>query len=76
MLATLVERIHFAYAPSPRPLAAVWSLGSGGAAAVVGWLRRTQCGLSGHEMIRRFDADRISLECIACGERSRGWSLR
>ena len=76
MLAALVERIHLTADPAPRPLAAAWSLGVGGTAALIGWLRRTQCGLGGHEMIRRVDPDRISLECLACGERSRGWSLR
>jgi hypothetical protein len=76
MLASLVERIHLADAPAPRVLAAVGSLGFDGTAAVGGWLRRAQCGLYGHEMIRHLERDRISLECLACGAQSPGWSLR
>ena len=76
MLASLVERIHVGVDPAPRALAAVWSLGCDGTMALVGWLRRTQCGLNGHEMIRRHERDRISLECLFCGAESPGWSLR
>ena len=76
MHASLTERIHLTADPAPRLLASAWSLGITGTAAAVDWLRRTQCGLSGHEMIRRVDRDRISLECLACGQQSPGWSLR
>jgi hypothetical protein len=76
MLASLVERIQLTADPAPRTLGAAWSLAVDGTAAIVGWARRAQCGLLGHEMIRRIERDRIALECLASGAQSPGWSLR
>ena len=39
-------------------------------------LRRMLCGLRGHDTIREFEQDRLSLRCMSCGYRTRGWSLR
>ena len=44
--------------------------------AAAGWMRRASCGLSGHDMIRHFEPDRVSLECMRCGERTPGWTIR
>jgi hypothetical protein len=75
MIATLVERIHVTCVPAPRVMLAAGAAAFDGTAAAVGWMRRTWCGLGGHEMIRRFDGNRISLECMSCGEQSPGWSI-
>jgi hypothetical protein len=33
------------------------------------------CGLSGHEMLRHFEADRLSLRCAHCGAETPGWNI-
>lgn len=43
--------------------------------AVAAWLRQASCGLTGHEMVRHFEPQRVSLQCISCGHESPGWSL-
>jgi hypothetical protein len=43
--------------------------------AVAAWLRQARCGLTGHEMIRRFEPQRVSLQCLSCGHESPGWTL-
>jgi hypothetical protein len=42
---------------------------------VAGWLRRTACGLTGHEMVRHFEPHRMSLQCLSCGAETAGWLL-
>jgi hypothetical protein len=44
---------------------------------VVVWhMRQTICALSrGHEMVRQFEPDRLSLRCLHCGFESPGWTL-
>jgi hypothetical protein len=44
-------------------------------AVVIGWLRRARCAAGGHMMLRRFEPQRVSLECVGCGKRTPGWSL-
>jgi hypothetical protein len=39
------------------------------------WLRRTYCGLSGHDALVQFQRDRIFLRCASCGHESPGWEL-
>lgn len=44
-----------------------------------GTARRVQqfvCGLHGHEMMRHFDRDRVSLQCVSCGHESPGWVVQ
>jgi hypothetical protein len=43
--------------------------------AVAGWLRQTACGATGHEMVRRFEPQRMSLQCLSCGAETAGWLL-
>ena len=38
-------------------------------------VRRAVCGLRGHEMVQRFEPDRLALECINCGTQTPGWRL-
>ena len=38
-------------------------------------VRRACCGLRGHEMVQRFEPDRLALECINCGTQTPGWRL-
>jgi hypothetical protein len=37
--------------------------------------RRLLCGLSGHEMVRYFEPDRLSLRCVSCGAQTPGWTI-
>ena len=34
------------------------------------------CGITGHTTIRRFEGDRMYLECLDCGHESPGWSTK
>jgi hypothetical protein len=43
---------------------------------VLGWLRRVHCGLTGHDMMMRFEPARLLLRCHGCGEETHGWSIR
>jgi hypothetical protein len=43
---------------------------------VIAWLRRVSCGLTGHDMMMRFEPARLSLRCFGCGEETHGWSIR
>ena len=43
---------------------------------VAAWVRQAGCGLTGHEMIRRFEPSRVSLQCLNCGVETAGWTLR
>ena len=36
---------------------------------------RFLCGLSGHEMLRQFEKDRVSLGCVRCGAQTPGWKI-
>jgi hypothetical protein len=33
------------------------------------------CGLSGHEMLRHFEANHLSLRCVHCGAQTTGWNI-
>src|SRR5687767_15637559 len=52
---------------------------SGGVTAALGRILscagRFLCGLSGHEMLRHFEADRLSLLCARCGAQTPGWKI-
>lgn len=37
------------------------------------WLDRLCCGWKGHDAFTKFERDRISLKCVACGWESSGW---
>src|SRR5882762_4751538 len=38
-------------------------------------LHRFFCGLRGHELIVKFEPDRIRLQCVCCPHESPGWNL-
>lgn len=38
-------------------------------------LGRFLCGLSGHDMLRHFEPDRLSLLCARCGAQTPGWTI-
>jgi hypothetical protein len=38
-------------------------------------LRQWMCGLHGHDAVLRFEQNRLSLRCVACGYETAGWSL-
>jgi hypothetical protein len=44
-------------------------------AAIVRWYGRMVCGLTGHEMVFHFEANRVSLHCLSCGHESPGWTV-
>lgn len=33
------------------------------------------CGLSGHDRVRKYEQNRVTLVCTSCGHRSPGWEL-
>jgi hypothetical protein len=33
------------------------------------------CGLSGHDLVRHYEQNRVSLQCASCGHVSPGWEL-
>jgi hypothetical protein len=33
------------------------------------------CGLQGHDMLMRFEQNRVFLECASCGHKSPGWTI-
>ncbi len=37
--------------------------------------RQALCGLRGHEMVRHFEPNRLSLRCVACGAQTPGWTI-
>ena len=41
----------------------------------VSWWRQTLCGLRGHVMVRHFGPARLSLQCLACGAETPGWTI-
>lgn len=45
---------------------------------VVRGLRRVGqvlCGIRGHDVVRRYERDRVALECSSCGHVSPGWTV-
>jgi hypothetical protein len=38
-------------------------------------LRRFPCVFRGHDSVLHFESDRLSLRCLSCGYRTRGWRL-
>jgi hypothetical protein len=38
-------------------------------------VRRFFCALFGHDMVRHFEPDRLSLRCLVCGAQSHGWTI-
>ena len=49
--------------------------GDGPGARVVEWMRQTFCGLHGHDILLRFEKDRMFLKCVSCGHESPGWEI-
>ena len=39
------------------------------------WMRQAVCALRGHDMVLQFEPDRLCLGCLACGARTRGWTI-
>jgi hypothetical protein len=39
------------------------------------WVRQVFCGFRGHDMLLRFDAQRVLLVCASCGHESPGWDV-
>jgi hypothetical protein len=44
-------------------------------AHLMGSLRRFICAIRGHEDYLHFEATRIYLQCVACGQESPGWTV-
>ncbi len=36
---------------------------------------RLVCLMRGHELVMQYDRDLLSLRCLSCGYRTRGWTL-
>ena len=41
----------------------------------MGPLLRLICGFRGHENYLHFEANRVCLQCVACGHESPGWTV-
>jgi hypothetical protein len=41
----------------------------------VSYVREAVCGLHGHNMVLHFEPERLSLQCLACGARTQGWTI-
>jgi hypothetical protein len=39
------------------------------------YVRKSVCGLRGHDMVLHFEPERLSLQCLACGVRTHGWTI-
>ena len=39
-------------------------------------LQRFLCGLAGHELMRRFEPNRVCLRCTSCPYETPGWTLK
>jgi hypothetical protein len=39
------------------------------------YLGQWLCGLSGHDLVRHYERNRVSLQCASCGHLSPGWEL-
>lgn len=76
MLAADAGRLPYATQSGRDPIRAFSSRLRRDAAAAFVWLRRVRCGVGGHMMVRHFEPDRISLECVGCGKQTAGWVLR
>ena len=63
--------------PSPTDafLNALWPRASAMAIAAAEGLLQARCGLSGHTMAKRFEKTRVSLQCLACGHNTSGWTI-
>lgn len=33
------------------------------------------CGLTGHDLVKRYERNRVALECASCGHVSPGWTV-
>ena len=38
-------------------------------------VRRTLCGMRGHDLVLHFEPRRVSLQCVDCGWESSGWTI-
>jgi hypothetical protein len=38
-------------------------------------VRRTLCGMRGHDLVLHFEPRRMSLQCVDCGWESSGWTI-
>jgi hypothetical protein len=65
----LAARVHVADWP-PKAVRA-----SGLAGLGVRWMRQALCALRGHDMALVFEPDRLSLGCLGCGARTKGWTI-
>jgi hypothetical protein len=61
--------------PSEGSLTAVWTRIADDAIAAATWVRQACCGLGGHSMVKHFEPGRVSLQCLSCGGRTRGWTI-
>jgi hypothetical protein len=73
--ATSVERFPSARAAGPGPFSTIYLAAAGEASAAMSWIRRLRCGLGGHDMMLRFEPERLSLLCQTCGEHTPGWTI-
>jgi len=75
VLATHAGHTPWTSGSAPGMLNALWSRVAADVSVAAGWMHRTHCGLGGHVMVRRFETDRMSLQCLSCGEQTPGWSI-
>jgi hypothetical protein len=73
--ATHVAPIPFPSASAPGPVTTAYRAAVEEAATAATWLRRVRCGLTGHDMMLRFEPGRLSLRCHNCGQETPGWSV-
>jgi len=75
MLATHAGQTPWTSGSAPGMLNALLSRVAADVSVAAGWMHRTHCGLGGHVMVRHFETDRMSLQCLSCGEQTPGWSI-
>ena len=75
MPATHVARIPFTRESAAGPATLAYLAALEKASAAAAWLHRVHCGLTGHDMMLRFEPGRLSLRCHDCGQETPGWSL-
>ena len=42
---------------------------------VLNHVRQAFCGMTGHDILRHFERNRMFLKCVSCGHESPGWAL-
>ena len=75
VLALRVRQMSWTSGPAASHLNSVWSRAAADLVAAGSWLRRARWGRGGHMMVWHFEPERLSLQCVGCGEQTPGWTI-